>query len=364
MPFQIKDFASIVAAQINHARSVTTKLTDFQPGSVARTLMEAPAVELEELYLQMLFGLRDAIPVATFLSFGFERLPASYAAGYVSVSANVAPTTAFSVLAGTVFTSIDGREFVSTEDVTWAAGATLVRIPVRATTLGAAGNIAAGVITASDAFGADYTVSNSAIVTGRDVETDAEREARFAEFVQSLSRGTVVACLYGARQARVLDGDGNIFEYVTRAGINEQPGYVRIYLYSNLGVPSAELLANGQTILDGTRDDAAGTITPGYRSAGVRVDVLPMVERAVSLSINVQMFPGYDFTPAVQQQLGDVFASAIVAVSPGSTLYLGTLIEMMLAVTGVRSIVPITTENIICAVNEALVPGALTSTSL
>lgn len=364
MPFQIKDFASIVAAQINHARSVTTKLTDFQPGSVARTLMEAPAVEVEELYLQMMLGLRDAIPVATFLSFGFERLPASYAAGYVSVSASVAPSASFTVASGTVFTAADGRQYVSTDDVEWVAGVSIVRIPVRATTLGVGGNVASGVITASDAFGAGYTVSNSTIDTGRDIETDAEREARFAEFIESVSRGTVVACLYGARQARVLDANGNIFEYVTRAGINEQPGYVRIYVYSNLGVPSAALLSNGQLILDGTRDDAAGTITPGYRSAGVRVEVLPMVERAINLAVNVQMFPGYALTPAVRQQLGDIFASAIVAVSPGATLYLGTLIEMLLAVAGVRSIVPITTENIICAVNEALVPGAFTATSL
>lgn len=51
MAFQIKDFASIVASQINHARAVSDKITDFQPGSVARTIMEAPAVEIEELYL-------------------------------------------------------------------------------------------------------------------------------------------------------------------------------------------------------------------------------------------------------------------------------------------------------------------------
>ena len=53
MSFQIKSFNDIVLSQINHARSVTEKITDFAPGSVARTLMEAPAVEVEELYLQM-----------------------------------------------------------------------------------------------------------------------------------------------------------------------------------------------------------------------------------------------------------------------------------------------------------------------
>ena len=83
--FQIKDFVSISAGSINHARAVTDKVTDWAPGSVARTLIEAPAVEIEELYLQMFLGLRDAIPVATFKSFGFEKLPAARAQGWVTV---------------------------------------------------------------------------------------------------------------------------------------------------------------------------------------------------------------------------------------------------------------------------------------
>lgn len=86
MAFQIKDFVSIAASMINHMRGTQNKVTDFQPGSVARTLVEGPAVEIEELYLQMFIGLREAIPIATFQSFGFDKLPASYGSGYVSIS--------------------------------------------------------------------------------------------------------------------------------------------------------------------------------------------------------------------------------------------------------------------------------------
>ncbi len=53
MAFQIKDFTSIVASMVNHMRGTQKKVTDFQKGSVARTLVEAAAVENEELYLQM-----------------------------------------------------------------------------------------------------------------------------------------------------------------------------------------------------------------------------------------------------------------------------------------------------------------------
>lgn len=364
MSFQIKDFASIVLSEINHARAVTSKITDFQPGSVARTLLEAPAVEIEELYLQMLLGLRDAIPVATFLSFGFDKLPAARAVGFVSVTASAPLENNRPIPAGTTFSTPDGRVYATLADTVWLAGSSSITLQVAHETAGVVGNVAADVINSSGAFGLGFTISNQAISNGRDEETGTEREARFADFVRSLSRGTVIACLYAARSARLLALDGTITEYVTRAGLDEQAGHVRIYAYSNLGIPSAPLLAEGQRIIDGWRDDETGTVVPGYRAAGVRVDMLPMVERAVPLAFQVGMFSGYDLTPAVTQRLRDIASEAIRNVQPGTTLWLGTLVELLLAAPGVRSVVPASNENVNCAVNEALVPGTITITEL
>ena len=360
MSFQIKDFNSITLSQINHARAVTTRVTDFQPGSVVRTLMESASVEIEELYLQMLLGLRDAIPVATFRSFGFDTLPARVAMGFVSVSKSTPPAFAVVVDSGTRFSTSDGRIYASTQAVTWPAGQSLVRIPVTSLTAGAIGNVAAGVITQSDTFGSLFTVGNALIETGADAETGAEREERFAEFIAALSRGTLQACLYAARQSRVLDADGNIAEYVTRIGVSESPGYVALYVYGSNGAPSHTLLSDGQERMDGSRDDTAGTITPGFRPAGVSIDILPMVERAVALSIQVGMLPGQALTIVTTQRLGDIYASVIGAIRTGTTLYLGMLIEALLAVPGVASIVPVTTSNITCSTTETLTAGPLT----
>ena len=168
--FQLKDFLSITASMINHMRGTQTKVTDFQPGSVARTIVEGPAVEIEELYLQMFIGLREAIPVATFQSFGFDKLPASYAHGFVSVSTSQPITTGFVVLAGTVFTSSDGRTYTSTSDVAWNPGVTVISVPVIAGIPGVAGNIGAGMIKSSAAFGQGYSISNQPISSGTDEE--------------------------------------------------------------------------------------------------------------------------------------------------------------------------------------------------
>lgn len=89
-----------------------------------------------------------------------------------------------------------------------------------------------------------------------------------------------------------------------------------------------------------------------------------MVERSVPLAVKVGMLPGYSLSPAVAQQMTDIFDSAIRAAQPGDVLYLGTLVELLLAATGVQSVVPQGNDNITCAVNEALIPGALSVTAL
>lgn len=359
MPFQIKNFVSIVAAEVNVARSVTDKITDFQPGSVARTLMEAPAAEMEELYLQMLQGLLEAIPEATYRSFGFDRLQPARAFGFVSLSMSPAPVEEITIPLGTSFSTSDGRTYTSTEALIWAVGVPVIRVPVQSSIIGAAGNVAAGAINTTNLSGGAFVVSNSAITSGRDLETDDERRARFAAFVRSLSRGTMEACRFAVSMATSLDADGNVSQYVTRIGEVENPGYVRFWLYSSTGVPSSALVATAQRLLDGYRTDA-GVIVPGFRPAGVRVEALPMVERAIPLSIRVSMFSGYELTTTVQQSISDIFSTTIRAIPAGTTLFLKTLVENLLAVDGVRSIVPDSNENIACAPSEALVPGLLT----
>lgn len=357
MAFQIKDFVSIAASMINHMRGTQTKVTDFQPGSVARTLVEGPAVEIEELYLQMFIGLREAIPVATFLSFGFDKLPPRRAQGFVSVSTATPLTADLLIPAGTNFTSDDGRGYTCTGAVTWPAGSSLIRVPVQADSVGWAGNIAAGLVDASPMFSDAFFISNSTIESGRDAESDPEREVRFAEFIAALSRGTVQACLFAAKSSRVLDGDGNLAEYVTRIGYIELPGFVKIYVYSSKGVASAELIASGQRLIDGWRDEVTGKITPGYRSGGVRVDLMSMVERAIPFTIQVEMLAGYTLSAAVRQQLGDTYATVIAAASSDEVLQVGTIVDELLSVGGVKKIVPLTNENIICGPQEALIAG-------
>ena len=364
MAFQTKNFISIVAGALNMMRGGTDKITDFRPGSVARTLIEGPAIEIEQLYQQMFIGLREAIPVATFLSFGFEKTPASAARGFVTVSRTLPDINPMTIPTGTLFRSTDGRQYLSTESVIWQATDLTVDVPVVSSVLGLSGNISAGGVALSDFFaGMDVSITNNPITNGRDEETDAEREARFADFIQSLSRGTVAAIRYAASQAVLLDANAQVSEYVTRVGMLENPGYVRLFIYSSMGDPTSELIARCQQIIDGYVDENGRKIA-GFRSAGVRVQVFAMTEVEVDFAAAVEMMPGYTLTQDVINKIIDAVTEEIDAVESGETLYIGTLVDRVIGIAGVLRCVTNSSENIICGENEVLVPGAISITSL
>jgi hypothetical protein len=83
MSFQVKKFSSIVASLINWMSSNQDKITDFNVGSVARTILESVAIELEELYYQLLRAVEEAIEESIYRAFNFPRNPAERSTGLV-----------------------------------------------------------------------------------------------------------------------------------------------------------------------------------------------------------------------------------------------------------------------------------------
>lgn len=83
MSFQIKKFNSILASMINWVSSSTDRITDFNTGSVVRTILESVAIELEELYYQLLRAVEEAIEETIYRTFNFPRNPAERATGNV-----------------------------------------------------------------------------------------------------------------------------------------------------------------------------------------------------------------------------------------------------------------------------------------
>jgi hypothetical protein len=191
MAFQTKSFLSIIASEINRARATTSKITDYNVGSVARTLLEAPAQEIDQLYQMLLQGLLEGIAVSVYNSFNFPPLPAVAASGLIRVSIAV-QAVAVLIPANSTFTTSDGAQsYLSTADVSFPAGSTYADVPVVCTVVGDAGNQVAG-----DTFTVGFPVPGfisatnlGPFINGAPPETAAARKVRFNAYVQTLSRG-------------------------------------------------------------------------------------------------------------------------------------------------------------------------------
>ncbi len=338
MPFQTKDFVSIVAGMINHMRAATSRITDFRIGSAARTLVEGPAAEIDELYQQFLNGVVEAIPSALYLSFNFERLPAAAATGVVLFSIAAPASTAVVIPAGTQVSTADGlKTYETLAAATIAPGLLTASASIRATAVGVGFNAGAGDIVSVASAPSGVTVNNVApISSGRDTESDDQRRLRFVEFVASLSRGPLASIEFGAKQATLVDTFGVITERVAEARAFEQYrvsgtrplGFVDVYVYNGGSGASAGLVTRAQQVLDGTSQAV------GYKAAGVVCKVAAATLRTVPLNVTLRMI-GDELTATQAASLTAELADAIARTPIGSTLAVASLASAAFRVQGV-----------------------------
>lgn len=363
MTFQLKDFKSIVAAMINYSKATQDTLTDFHVGSVTRTLFEAPAIEIDEFYQQVFFGLLDAIPVAVYKAFGFERLPAACASGTVRFSLASVSSSDVTIPAGTVVTSSsDESAYATSEEAVIEAGSLSVDIRVTATATGTAYNKGTGEVDQleSSVESIETAVSITAMTGGRDEESDDELKKRFTEYIEALSKSTVKAVLYGVKQAVVRDEDGTVTEYVAQAGIEESPGIVNLYIYGSGGLPTADLIENAQVIIDGTYDPETGIYVEGYRPTGVGVFVSAMTERSVAFTLSVRMSDATLQTDAKKAEIKAVIDNILGMTNIGETVSMADIKTAVLGIDGVIQVSIENSENITRASNEVLMTGTCT----
>lgn len=364
MAFQTREFVSIVAGMINRMRATQTQVTDFNVGGVARALLEAPAIEIEQLYIQYVNGLLDAIPAAVYRGFGFARLPAAFAAGPVVFTGADGRQSDVEIPAGTlVLVPGTTKVYATDEDATLAVADESVTVRVTATTAGAAGNALPLSITGLQAsMSGIAAVSNPAALTsGLDEETDGDRQARFILYLESLAAGTRGALEYAALSSRVLNAGGEITEYIARVGLDETlPGRVDVWVYGSGGAVSDSLLARVQQAIDGYEDGLGGKVA-GKRSAGIQVRVRRMGLLPVNVSLVVRTQPGFALNAGMQASLAAAVDGYLASVEPGGYVLVSLLISNVLQVSGVESVDLLApASNVAVPVHSIPVIGTLT----
>ena len=360
MAFVIKTFLQITSGMIATMRASNRTVTDYNVGSVARTMLEAPSAEIDELYQNYGAGLVEAIPTAIYISFNFNLLPAIPASGVVTITAPAAQSGSLTLPVGTLVGSVSGAQYATTQPLTLAPGAS-ASVLVACTVAGVTGNASAGDVGSIATPGLAVTVSNAlAFTNGAPIETSSQRKSRFVAYVASLSRGTVASMIYAAGTAAITDPTtGLIIEQVTRVAVDESQGYLDLYFWNGVGNVSAALLALVTNLIEGYADPATGAKIPGYRPAGMRCDKTPMVTQAVPVSISVAV-PVLSQTTALQAAVSAAIAAAIIATPSGGNLSTLTLQDAALGVPGVTlAQLNSPVQAIACPLSAVLMPGAI-----
>lgn len=355
-------FAEIVASQVEQVRTTTDQITDFNVGSVARSLLEANAVALDDYYQEMYLGLLQAIPTAVYTGFGFDLLPAIAAAGTVVLTRATGDTqSALVVPAGTRLVAVSGVFYVTDADATIAPASTSTTVTVTAEVVGALGNTGPNTLSTA---ATEVTATNPALVAGgRDAETDEQRAERFVAYIRALSRGTLPALTYAATLPALYHPvTGVLSERVQRAAVFETPGHVDLFVHNGSYGASEALLTAVQDLIDGYYDDDLATWVGGYRPAGMRVDVQPMVNTPLDVAIELTAARGA-VVATLAADLSDRLATWIAAAVAGQAVRPIDLINVALGVDGVAAATILTpTTTLTVAADAVLYLHSLTLT--
>lgn len=273
MGFKIRTFHDVLERMADWVTGHTTQLTNFHVGSSLRTLLEGVAVELEALYFEMYKGFNYAISNAIFDSFDFQKNPATYASGTITIRFKGSLTQEVTIPKGTKFTTTPTRgtikTFLSTREVVCGIGVEQVQVPIQCTEPGPIGNVSAmaiRVISRPLPF-VDAVYNEESFTTGYPEESSEERKKRFILYIQTLARGTLSAVHYGC-----ISVPG-----VTGAYLEEEIGVVYAYVHDSDGNLPAVLREN---VIRNLKD---------YRAAGIEVFVNPIERTLVDIHVDIYL---------------------------------------------------------------------------
>lgn len=238
------------------------KVTDFTPGSVIYTLLNAVATAVDTNGMAIFLAKQAAyISTATgtdldnkAADYGITRKPAVAASAPFNLTKIVPSTGPTDIPAGSMISTLPDSignvvSFTTGVDATLPAGQTSVSATAICQTAGALGNLAANtpLVISSALPGIDGVQLTTNITNGADIESDTSLRTRTLAAFASLARGTVAWY-----QETALSVAG--VQSATVVPQNRGPGTVDVFIVGpNNTIPSTSLQAQVQTAIDAGR---------------------------------------------------------------------------------------------------------------
>lgn len=333
-----KDSDTILAEMIASIQEKDDELTDFNSGSVARTFLEsfADAISnimsvtrsvVEQSFIQNATG--DFVDLKA-EEIGLSRKEAIKTQGYVTFTRDedTDSDSNITIPLGTLVktgTSTDGNyyRYQVLSDTVLSSGNSSINVLVEADDTGEDYNVAALSIkyleTPISGIASVSNLVNWVETEGCDEESDEDLIERYLAEVQSGSGSNAAAY-----KSWVTSVDG--VAEVTILPLNRGAGTVDIVFTSTAGIPSDDLIAEVQAIVDENKPVTAD------------VEVSGPTEVSTDFNYTLVLYPSYGDYEGIMEEVQTAISEAIFNLNVGDDLSIDFLKAKMMSVEGVKKI--------------------------
>jgi uncharacterized phage protein gp47/JayE len=190
----LKSYKEIFTDMRNWVIAHQNEITDFNEGSIASSMLEAPAREIASLYNKAVSNVELYAQNMAYAQFDFTRKEGIAASGSVVFSRVAASGITVTIPEGVSISTDDGLKFLTSKAGSIASGSVnSLPIPAVCIAVGNIGNVRDNKIKNIDAsiYGVDSVNNPVSFSGGVNQETDEEYHARFTEFIIGLGQSSV-----------------------------------------------------------------------------------------------------------------------------------------------------------------------------
>jgi uncharacterized phage protein gp47/JayE len=344
---KIKTYNEILADILSKI-ATRTQITNFNVGSVARTMAEVFGGTVSELYDFLARALGQGF-LATAegywldlkaQEYGITRKQATHAYGNVILGRNQPKQFNISIPAGTIAATLkdqagDEYRYITQQTIILPALHTEILVPVKAEHPGTGYNVGADAIKKLTVYvsGIDYVRNQSDWITseGTDEETDDELRRRcFLAWEELAQGGTKAAYISWALS---VNGVKNVY---VNDNFPRGQGTVDIFILSTSGIPTPALIADAQLVIDANKPICSDSLVlaPVVRNVAMDVVITPRKYSDTS-AIEGEIRNRMDayFNPS-----GNPDYTWIEPLGIGRDVIFNQLVEVMMSVNGVYDV--------------------------
>jgi uncharacterized phage protein gp47/JayE len=348
----LKSYTEIFTDMRNWIIAHQNKITDFNEGSIATSMLEALAREIASLYNKTVSNIELYAQNMAYAQFEFERKKGTAAAGSVVFSRKAAGGTAVTIPERTSISTDGGMKFITSMAGSIAAGSVnSPPIPAVSVEVGDIGNVRANNIKNIDnsIYGVDSVSNPTAFSGGINQETDEEYSARFTEFIIGLGQSSVSGIRATALSINGVRSVSLVEHFPAENGYN-----FTLYAENGSGGLPAGMKAMIEEVITGNKD------VEGVRACGVNARILAPEIIKVNPSIQFRV-DGTIPAGLIEEEIIKNVTSFMNSRKIAEPYEKKTIYNMVIKQAGVVDIISITPESITPTPRQIIRPGTITA---